>query len=95
MVYGRFKNFDRTIVCCTTKNEYLGGHNFAHGYLVLSDTAEFLYKCTDYYDPADQRSIAWDDPELAISWNLTTPILSEKDRHAPRLKQLSAEELPR
>src|SRR3954471_15563513 len=67
---------------------------FAHGYLVLSDTAEFLYKCTDYYDPADQRSITWDDPELAIEWNLATPILSEKDRQAPRLKQLSTEELP-
>jgi len=61
---------------------------------VLSATSEFQYKCTDYYDPADQRSIAWDDPELAIEWNVATPSLSAKDRQAQRLKQLAAEELP-
>jgi dTDP-4-dehydrorhamnose 3,5-epimerase len=68
--------------------------DFAHGYLVLSPMAEFLYKCSDYYDPADQRTIAWNDPKLAIEWNVASPILSEKDRHARPLTQLGAEDLP-
>ena len=53
---------------------------FAHGFLVLSETAEFLYKTTDYYAPAFERSIRWDDPELAITWPLSNaPQLSTKD----------------
>ena len=54
---------------------------FAHGFLVLSDTAEFLYKTTDYYAPAFERCIAWDDPTLAIDWKLSgrQPLLSAKD----------------
>ena len=58
---------------------------FAHGFLVLSETAEFLYKTTDYYAPAHERCIAWDDPDVGIDWPLeeagiNAPILSEKDR---------------
>lgn len=53
---------------------------FAHGFLTLSDTAEFLYKCTDYYDPALERCLRWNDPALAIAWPLAgLPILSGKD----------------
>lgn len=53
---------------------------FAHGFVVLSDYAEFLYKTTDYYAPAHERSIRWDDPSLAIDWQLDgTPQLSAKD----------------
>jgi dTDP-4-dehydrorhamnose 3,5-epimerase len=60
---------------------------FAHGFVVLSDYAEFLYKTTDYWAPEHERSIAWDDPQIAIEWPLTvTPTLSEKDRNAPLLK---------
>ncbi|MFL1527093.1 dTDP-4-dehydrorhamnose 3,5-epimerase [Pseudomonas sp. O230] len=55
---------------------------FAHGFLVLSEYAEFLYKTTDYYDPASDRCIRWDDPTLAIDWELEeAPQLSEKDKH--------------
>lgn len=55
---------------------------FAHGFLVLSDYAEFLYKTTDYYAPAHERSIRWDDAQLAIDWPLDglTPVLSAKDQ---------------
>ena len=61
---------------------------FAHGFLVLSDTAEFLYKTTDYYAPAYERGIAWNDPALAISWPLRgRPSLSSKDAAAPLLAQ--------
>ena len=54
---------------------------FAHGFLVLSDSAEFLYKTTDYYAPALERCIRWDDPALAIAWPLSAPpVLSAKDQ---------------
>ena len=58
---------------------------FAHGFLVLSDAAEFLYKTTDYYAPAYERSIRWDDPDLAVAWPLdgASPLLSAKDAEAP------------
>lgn len=59
---------------------------FAHGFLTLSDTADVLYKTTGYYSPADEGSLVWDDPDVQIEWPLTTePILSHKDRAAPRL----------
>ena len=60
---------------------------FAHGFLVLSDTAEFLYKTTDYWHPEHERSLRWDDPALAIDWKLTlTPTLSGKDAQGSLLK---------
>lgn len=52
---------------------------FAHGFLVLSDIAEFTYKCTDYYDPNDEGGIIWNDPGLAIDWGIKNPSLSDKD----------------
>ncbi|MCX7218000.1 MAG: dTDP-4-dehydrorhamnose 3,5-epimerase [Burkholderiales bacterium] len=60
---------------------------FAHGFLVLSDTAELLYKTTDYWKPEFERSIAWNDPSIGIHWQLDAePILSRKDRHSNPLK---------
>lgn len=53
---------------------------FAHGFAVLSDYAEFYYKCTAYYDPESEAGIAWDDKTIAIDWPIKEPILSEKDR---------------
>lgn len=59
---------------------------FAHGFLVLSETAEVLYKCTDEYAPEDDRGIRWDDPAIGIHWPVATPVLSEKDKIHPLLK---------
>ena len=60
---------------------------FAHGFLTLSDTAEFLYKTTSYYNQQSERGIIWDDPELNINWNeIIFPMLSEKDKAMPLLK---------
>ena len=60
---------------------------FAHGFCVVSDYAEVLYKTTDFYAPEHERSIAWDDPDLAIHWPLDgTPTLSRKDRQGVRLR---------
>ncbi|AIS19102.1 dTDP-4-dehydrorhamnose 3,5-epimerase [Pseudomonas rhizosphaerae] len=61
---------------------------FAHGFVVQSEYAEFLYKTTDYYDPSSERSIAWDDEQLAIDWQLdTVPSLSAKDLAGKRLEE--------
>lgn len=59
---------------------------FAHGFCALTDDAVLIYKCTEYYDHAADRVIAWNDPDLAISWPVTDPQLSPKDAAAPRLK---------
>jgi dTDP-4-dehydrorhamnose 3,5-epimerase len=61
---------------------------FAHGFYVLSDSADLLYKCTSYYTAADDRSVRWDDPDLAIDWPLAgrAPRLSAKDAAAPLLR---------
>ena len=61
---------------------------FAHGFVVLSDYAEFLYKTTDYYTPTAERCIRWDDPDLAIDWGLSqAPTLSAKDQVGKPLKE--------
>ena len=60
---------------------------FAHAFVVLTDSADFLYKTTDYYAPEHERTIAWNDPELAISWPLQgEAILSPKDRAGARFR---------
>jgi len=60
--------------------------DFAHGFCVLSERAEFFYKCTDFYAPEFERAIRWDDPDLAIAWPTKDPVLSEKDAAAPYLR---------
>ncbi len=63
---------------------------FAHGFLTLSDTVDFLYKCTDYYAPEHERSLLWNDPDLGIDWPLSpsvTPLLSDKDANATPFAQ--------
>ncbi len=61
---------------------------FAHGFCVLSDTADVEYKCTDVYDPTDEIHLRHDDPRLGIAWPVTTPLLSAKDRAAPGVDAL-------
>ena len=63
---------------------------FAHGFCVLSDTAQVQYKCTELYDPADELGIAWNDPDLAIPWPVEEPLLSKKDRTHPPLASVMA-----
>ena len=67
---------------------------FAHGFCVLSETASFLYKCSALYDPADERGIAWNDPEIGIPWPLTDVLLSARDRQLPRLREAPPGHLP-
>lgn len=75
------------ILSAENKKQFWVPPGFAHGFLVLSDTADFLYKTTDYYAPQYERAILWNDSDLAIDWQiLEEPILSEKDRSASPLK---------
>lgn len=73
------------------KKQFYIPEGFAHGFYVLSETAEFCYKCTDFYHPGDEGGIRWDDPDIAIAWPLLpgdSPKLSEKDAGLPLLREL-------
>lgn len=61
---------------------------FAHGFVVLSEFADFEYKCTNYYDPDDEACLLWNDPEVSIKWPVDNPILSPKDQSGVRLMEL-------
>jgi dTDP-4-dehydrorhamnose 3,5-epimerase len=67
---------------------------FAHGFLALTETVQFLYKCSDFYAPDDEYGIVWNDPGLDISWGIADPTFSEKDAKSPRLSEVSADCLP-
>ena len=62
---------------------------FAHGFLVLSELADFFYKCDDFYRPADELVLKWDDPELGIDWSCSSPQLSDRDRAGRTLAELA------
>ena len=66
---------------------------FAHGFAVLSESALFHYKCSDYYCPDGERGIRWDDPDLGIEWGIDRPTISERDAGLPRLKDVAVEDL--
>jgi dTDP-4-dehydrorhamnose 3,5-epimerase len=68
---------------------------FAHGFCVLSERAHFLYKCSALYSPKDEGGLRWDDPEIAVDWPIAQPLLSERDKQFPSLKQIAAACLPR
>jgi dTDP-4-dehydrorhamnose 3,5-epimerase len=72
----------------TEKNKYLlyVPPGFAHGFQVISDMAEVMYKCTEEYSAADDRGIIWNDPDINIAWPLLGPLLSEKDKMHPSLR---------
>jgi dTDP-4-dehydrorhamnose 3,5-epimerase len=62
---------------------------FGHGFCVLSDEADVLYRLSTYYDPELESGVAWDDPEIGIDWPITDPLLSDRDRDAPRLAEVA------
>jgi dTDP-4-dehydrorhamnose 3,5-epimerase len=67
---------------------------FAHGFQALADDVVFAYKCTEYYSPASERTVRWDDPDVAIDWPLRSPIVASKDANAPLLQEFEPHWLP-
>jgi dTDP-4-dehydrorhamnose 3,5-epimerase len=77
------------------KRQFWVPKGFAHGFLVLSESADFCYKCTDYYHPESEISIAWNDERLGIDWPIDCePMLSPKDKHAVNLSSIPQDCLP-
>jgi dTDP-4-dehydrorhamnose 3,5-epimerase len=68
---------------------------FAHGFFARTESVQFLYKCSEFYDPSDERGIRWDDPNLGINWDISNPLISEKDAKYSTLAEVSPENLPR
>ncbi len=75
------------------KRQFFIPPGFAHGFLVLSDTALFQYKCTETYSPPDEMALRWDDPDIGILWPSKEPLLSERDAKALRLKDIPRDRL--
>jgi dTDP-4-dehydrorhamnose 3,5-epimerase len=68
---------------------------FAHGFLALTESVQFLYKCSDFYDRDDEHGVLWSDPDLDISWGVSSPIVSDKDSRFSKLSEVAREFLPR
>ena len=83
-----FGQWEAVILSGINKRQFWIPPGFAHGFLVLSDTADFEYKCTDYYDPSDEGSVLWNDPDLDIPWPVEQPIMSDKDTNAQKLSDI-------
>lgn len=85
--YGKWHG---VILSAEKKNMFYVPPGFAHGFLVLSDTAEFHYKCTDYYHPEDEGGLMWNDPAIGIDWPITPDmelLLSDKDQKYPPFRR--------
>lgn len=90
-----FGKFVTVVLSDEQQNEIYIPRGFAHGFLVLSPRAHFLYKCTEFYDPKDEAGIAWNDPGLCIPWGEGNPVVSEKDRKNPSLAEVPEFMLPK
>lgn len=89
-----FGRYESAVLSAENMRQLFVPPGFAHGYLVLSETAEFLYKCSEFYVPEWDRGIAWNDPQIAIIWGIENPILSAKDRIHPKLSEVAPSDLP-
>ena len=84
-----FGQWEAVILSEDNKKQVWVPPGFAHGFVTLSEIADFEYKCTDYYNPEDEVSILWSDPSLDIAWPVENPILCDKDANAKRLVDLN------
>ena len=82
------------ILSAENKRQFYIPPGFAHGFCVTSETALFVYKCTEFYNSALEGCVRWDDRQLGIDWPLREPLLSDKDKVAPSLREISLDKLP-
>ena len=83
-----FGRWEAAILSEENKRQFWVPPGLAHGFVVLSETADFEYKCTDYYDPSDEACLIWNDPAVGIEWPLAEPQLSAKDAQGLPLREL-------
>lgn len=83
------------ILSAEKQNQIYIPTGFAHGFLALTERVQFLYKCSDFFDAADEHGIIWNDPAIAIPWGVTNPLVSPKDAKLPKLMDVSPTLLPR
>ena len=88
-----FGKWHGLVLNAENKRQFYVPPGFAHGFAVLSETALFHYKCTEFYSPADETAIRWDDPDIVIEWPLNEPLLSERDAKGLRLRDVPPERL--
>ena len=81
-----YKKWVAVELSAENKRQLFIPRGFGHGFVTLTDEVEFLYKADNYYDPESDRSIRFDDPEIGVDWGIIDPVLSDKDRNAPLLK---------
>ncbi len=90
-----FGNWVGVVLSAENQQQLYIPRGFAHGFVVRSQTADFLYKCSDYFDGADDRGVLWNDPAVGIDWQTGEPILSDKDKRYLPLNEIAPENLPR
>ena len=90
-----FGEWEGVMLSAENKRQFWVPEGFAHGFLVTSDTALFAYKCSALYNAKADAGVRWNDPEIGIKWPVEEPTLSEKDKNAPLLRDLSPEKQPR
>lgn len=90
-----FGKWASVVLSAEKQNQIYIPAGFAHGFVATTDSVQFLYKCSDFYDPNDEHGIVWNDPDLAISWGFSNPLISEKDGKYPPLATIKPEFLPR
>jgi dTDP-4-dehydrorhamnose 3,5-epimerase len=90
-----FGRWASVVLSAEDHNQVYVPAGFAHGFLALSETVQFLYKCSDFYDPQDEYGVLWKDPELKIPWAIGNPVVSEKDSRLRTLATIPKEYLPR
>jgi dTDP-4-dehydrorhamnose 3,5-epimerase len=89
-----FGQWDGVVLSADNHRQFFVPQGFTHGYCVLSETAVFSYKCSDFYAPDCEKGILWCDPDIAIEWPIKNPILSDKDQEYPCLKDVDRIALP-
>jgi dTDP-4-dehydrorhamnose 3,5-epimerase len=89
-----FGKWSGTYISSENKRQLFIPEGFAHGFSVLSETADVIYKCTDFYTPGDEYGLFWADPTINIDWEIKRPVISKKDEQNPKLSQVPEELLP-
>lgn len=90
-----FGKWTGVILSASKQNQFYIPVGFAHAFLALSDSVQFLYKCSDFYEPVDEYGVFWGDRDIGIPWDCTKPLVSERDAKYQRLADIPKERLPR